>query len=458
MSPAPAPEPALDRSSANAARRDECLSAYEALLRAYLGEPSETQLQPAYEFGRSALRAGLGVLDMARLHHQALVRVLGAAPAADPLATAGAAAAFFAESLVPFEMTHRGFREAYTALGASEERYRELFENANDIVFTTDLDGNLTSVNRAGEQITGYPREEVSAIDVESLVAPEYRELVRRMRRLKLSGENTRTTYELEILARDGRRIPLEISTRLIYQNGEPVEIHGIARNITDRKQAERALHELNERLEEEARRIAHALHDEAGQLLASVYLALAELAAELPPPARDRLRDIEPLLDRVAEQMRRLAHELRPPILDDLGLIPALEFLADGVARRTHQRVTVGGSTGGRLAPALETALYRVAQEALTNVTKHARARSVHIEIQRDADMVRGRIADDGVGFDVAAVWGRKEGQGLGLIGMRERLTAFAGTLSISSRPGDGTMLGFEIPLTAHATARTDR
>jgi PAS domain S-box-containing protein len=339
-------------------------------------------------------------------------------------------------------------RRAEAALRASEERYRALFENANDIVFTVDLAGNFTAVNRAAEVLTGYRRDQTSRLNFAQVVAPEQVKLAREMLGRKVAGGGA-STYELEIIARDGHRIPLEISTRPIVQDGQLVGVQGVARDITERNQAREALRRLNEIQEEVAKRIAHALHDEAGQVLASVYLAVADVARGLPTPARDKLRGIWQLLDQVDLQLRRLSHELRPTILDDLGLIPALEFLAEGVAKRTQLRITVQGSTG-RLPPLIETALYRSVQEALTNVTRHAQARSVDVRIQREDQVVRCSVKDDGIGFEVQPVLSRRGERGLGLMGIRERLSALGGALEINSAPGQGTELAIALRLEA--------
>ncbi len=426
----------------------QLMNEYQFALRDYLAGGSEAALQQAYELGRKALTEGLGVLEMAALHHDALVTVLP--PRLDEIEqTLTAAEKFFVESLSPFEMTHRGFREANAALQASEKRYRELFENANDIVFTTDLAGNFTSVNRAGEQLSGYRPDETPTMNFAQVVAPEYLELAGQMLRRKLEGRGP-TTYELEIVTKSGQRVPLELSSRLIYRDGQPVGVQGIARDIRERRRAQEALRRLNERLEAEARRIAHALHDEAGQLLASVHLALEEVASELSPPAAGRLREIRKLLDVIEEQLRRLSHELRPTILDDLGLLPALEFVADGVSKRSALSVTVKGSITERLPPVVETALYRIVQEALTNVTKHAKATCTTVHVEREGRVVRCSVRDDGVGFDVSAASARRGEQGLGLIGIRERLDALGGTLQIASTPGQGTELVITISLEA--------
>ncbi|MEW6360930.1 MAG: PAS domain S-box protein [Acidobacteriota bacterium] len=137
------------------------------------------------------------------------------------------------------DITERKRVEA--AIRENEEKYRDLFENANDLIYTHDLNGNFTSINRAGEIITGYSREEAVRLNISEVVAPEYLKQARQMTARKLSGEGP-TAYELEIIAKDGRRVPLELSTRLIFQDGRPVGVQGIGRDITERKRAEEAL------------------------------------------------------------------------------------------------------------------------------------------------------------------------------------------------------------------------
>jgi signal transduction histidine kinase len=213
-------------------------------------------------------------------------------------------------------------------------------------------------------------------------------------------------------------------------------------------RDANSALQRLNEKLEEEAKRIAHSLHDEAGQFLACVHIALEEVGRELPPRFRKRLREIRGLLDQVEGQLRRLSHELRPTILDDLGLLPALEFLAEGVSKRAALPITVEGRRNGRLPSAIETILYRVVQEALTNVSKHAQATHASVQIQRQPGSILCSIRDDGVGFDVPVVMKKKGQRGLGLVGIRERVAVIGGTLQIHSEPGHGTEMLITVPL----------
>jgi signal transduction histidine kinase len=229
---------------------------------------------------------------------------------------------------------------------------------------------------------------------------------------------------------------------RIICQQQEAI------RELSARRQAEQALRALNQRLEEEARRIAHALHDETGQLLVSVYLALDTLRTRLQPDARERLSEIRALVGEVEAQLRRLSHELRPTILDDLGLKPAIEFLADGISKRTGRSVVVTASIGGRLPGPVETAMYRIVQEALTNMIKHAQATQAVVHLVRHRDALVCSIADNGCGFDARARSAHTHNQGLGLIGMRERAAGLGGTLSIDSSRGKGTTLKVVVPL----------
>jgi signal transduction histidine kinase len=214
-----------------------------------------------------------------------------------------------------------------------------------------------------------------------------------------------------------------------------------------------RALRHHNEALEAELKRIAHALHDEAGQMLASVHIALAGLADDISPQSRHRLKDINGLLRQIEGQLRNLSHELRPTVLDNLGLVPALEFLADRVTKRTGLVISVAARADQRLPAAVETALYRIVQEALNNAVKHAQATTVRIEVTCGAASVECSVHDNGRGFDA-----RAEGAtpGMGLLGIRERVNALGGSLRVASRPRHGTTLVAGFPLgDAHALTR---
>ena len=177
------------------------------------------------------------------------------------------------------------------------------------------------------------------------------------------------------------------------------------------------------------------------------MHLALETTIIGLPPQFREGFHQVRSHLDAIETQLRRLAHELRPTILDDLGLLPALQSLAQRVAERTGLCIRVDSALAGRLAPAVETALYRIMQEGLTNIAKHAAATHVDLQLWRDDERVHGLLRDDGVGFVVEHVMGQTGPRGLGLLGIQERLEALGGTLQITSAPGQGTTLQITLP-----------
>ena len=210
----------------------------------------------------------------------------------------------------------------------------------------------------------------------------------------------------------------------------------------------DQALRCLNLSLDRQAKRIAHALHDDAGQLLAAAYNSLSEIGRELPPAAFARLGEVRDHLDRIEKQLRCLAHELRPRILDDLGLVAAIEFLAEGVARRRHIAVSTDGSVRRRLPAVVETTVYRVVQEALNNASRHARPGRIGVVLKHCARALHCAIDDDGVGFDMTALENHGAERGFGLVGMREQIELLGGTFQIDSAPGRGTRLTMTIPL----------
>jgi two-component system cell cycle sensor histidine kinase/response regulator CckA len=146
-------------------------------------------------------------------------------------------------------------KRTQAALRRSEERYRELFDNANDIVYTHDLDGRYTSLNKKGKELTGYTREEAAALDFNTLATPKDVALAKKMLQRKLKGQETSTVYEISILAKDGRIIPVEVNTQLIYENGRPTGVQGIARDIRARKEAEEKFRQVSQSLLEAERR-----------------------------------------------------------------------------------------------------------------------------------------------------------------------------------------------------------
>jgi len=203
------------------------------------------------------------------------------------------------------------------------------------------------------------------------------------------------------------------------------------------------ALRRIVEAQELERRRLARELHDQTGQELTSVLLGLK--AVEEAKTSEDRTAALAAVREQVVETLhdvRRLAVELRPKALDDFGLTPALERLRDTFSEQTGMRVELESRIRERLPPDVETALYRIVQEALTNIVKHAQASAISIVLTRKVGAVTALIEDDGRGFS------RDGGEGLGLLGMGERLALLGGRLRIESRPGAGTTIVAEVPL----------
>jgi signal transduction histidine kinase len=211
---------------------------------------------------------------------------------------------------------------------------------------------------------------------------------------------------------------------------------------------AVKTLRRFNETLEEEIKRMAHALHDDAGQLLVAVHLALADLSDGLPTPKQALITKIKQSLDQAERQLRHYSHELRPTVLDDLGLVPGIRFLAGAVSKRTSLSIQVKTRITKRLPSAMEIALFRVVQEALNNIAKHAKATRVSISLFGAGSFTCCEVKDDGAGFDVQATRRDPKQRGLGLIGMEERVNAIGGTLTVISSPGLGTKLLIRLPM----------
>ncbi|HEV2835285.1 MAG TPA: PAS domain S-box protein [Pyrinomonadaceae bacterium] len=342
------------------------------------------------------------------------------------------------------------------ALRESEERYRELFENARDAIYVHDLRGTYISINHAAEELCGYTREEIIGHNFSEFVASEHLKIVREQfcGKLRSRGE---TTYEVDVIAKDGRRVPIEVSSRAIYENGQIIGIQGTARDITERKQAQDALQmfsrQLIEAQEEERRRIARELHDQIGQVLTAVKMNLhtAQRVCE-ETEVVSYLHDNIEAVDEALRLVRDLSVDLRPPLLDDFGLVTALRWYVDRYAQRTGIDADVSirlKNANERFSRELETACFRIAQEALTNVVRHARAKQVCVRLAKQKNLLTLLIRDDGIGFDPHGLRKRApRSVTLGLLGMQERAHAAGGTLEIHSQVSKGTEIRLEVPL----------
>jgi PAS domain S-box-containing protein len=347
-------------------------------------------------------------------------------------------------------------KQAEVALRESEERYRELFENARDAIYVHDLDGTYIRVNKAAERLSGYPREEIVGHNFWEFIAPDHIKHVREHFCTKLAQQGE-TTYECDVISRDGRRVPVEVSSRAIYDNGVLVGVQGMARDVTERKWAQDALQmfsrQLIEAQEDERRRIARELHDQIGQVLTAVKMSLYTVQQVCSSAdTRSYVKDNIEAVDEALRLVRDLSIDLRPPVLDDLGLATALRWYVDRYTRRTGLNVEVKielPDENERFSRELETACFRIAQEALTNVVRHANAHHVLVQLEKEGSVLFLTIKDDGVGFDVDSLRHREpRATTLGLVGMHERAHAAGGIIHIDSKPRNGTEVRFSIPL----------
>ena len=321
-------------------------------------------------------------------------------------------------------------------------------EQTTDAMFVTDRQGIIEYVNPSFERVTGYSLKEAVGATPSLVHSGQHdRRFYEFLWETILSGQVFRSVFVNR--SKDGRIYYEDRTiTPVRDANGEITHFVSTGRDITRTRRTEQALRRMNARLEEEANRIASVLHDEAGQFLTAAHITLAGVARDLPAETRDRLQDVRHNLDEVEHQLRRLAHELRPRILDDIGLVDALKFLAAGVAKRTGLAITVEAPVKSRCCPLGETAIYRLVQEALTNVSRHAQATRVSIVVSQEEQNVVCTVQDDGIGFDPEAVASRRGQAGLGLQGIQDRLEAVNGLLHITSAPGQGTTLRADVPL----------
>lgn len=348
-----------------------------------------------------------------------------------------------------------GRKQAEWALRGSEERYRELFENSKDALYVHDLAGRYTSVNRAAERLSGYKREELIGKHFSVFINPDHEARILGKLSKKLT-DSSETTYEVEIITKDGRHVPVEVSSRLIFENGQAVAVQGSVRDISERRRAEEASRTYARRVieaqEAERRHLSLELHDQVGQILTAVKMNLHSLHHKSSSP--EILASIEEnmdVIDEAVDQVRHLSGDLRPLLLDDFGLVVALRWYLDRQAKHggiPAEFISRSIDEDDRFSAELETACFRVVQEAITNVVRHARATRISVMLERsDSDLII-LIGDNGQGFNINALSNDAAGSGtLGLRGMEERVHAVGGTIVIDSGPGLGTEICARFP-----------
>jgi two-component system sensor histidine kinase DegS len=359
---------------------------YHSALRDYLAQPNETTLQQAYELGRAAMSAGLGVFDVIRLHHQALNDDVVSRDPAAVVRCAPMLEAFLLETLSPFEAAHRGFRRAWERL----EQLNSTLAGHNEALALSNA--------QLEEEISMRQRTEAQLREAKE----HYFQLFQK-------------AHEMEESLRD-------LSAQVLTAQ------------------------------EEERKRISRELHDEIGQALTAVNVTIAMLKrhATSDPELKKKIADAERLLASSMETVHTFARELRPAMLDHLGVHPALRALVGGYAERTNLTIELGTHPElSRVSGPCGEALFRVTQEALNNIVKHAHASKVSIAFSATPDLLTMEIADNGRAFSVEEKLGRRSGR-LGLLGMQERMRLVHGHFAIESAVGRGTRVTAQVPLSA--------
>ena len=351
-------------------------------------------------------------------------------------------------------------REVAEQLRVSEERYRELFENANDAIWVQDLAGNIVAANKASEKLLGYTLQELlqmNTVNVTEFLSDEGLDLAREIRRKLLEKQPVVQPYEQHIVRKDGTEATLMITTNLVTEDGKPVAFQHIGRDITEEKRMRENLsfylQQVTMAQEEERKRIARELHDDTIQALIVLSRQLDDLACRASDLSQDDKLLLEGLWQQtnsIMEGLRRLSQDLRPATLDRLGLLPALEWLASDVGKLSGLNVQV--ETDGaerRLAPEVELVLFRIVQEALRNVWRHSQATSAQVLVEFQDGKTMITVKDNGKGFQLQSPMGdlTKSGK-LGLAGMKERARLLGGSLKVESEPGKGTTVIVEAPV----------
>ena len=347
---------------------------------------------------------------------------------------------------------------AEAALKESEQKYSTLVEDALIGVYIIK-DGIIEFANDKFAAIYGYEKDELIGMSSLDLVHPEDRALIKEMRAKRLKGDKVPSEYEIRGLKKNGDTIWVMRSFSLINFKDGPA-IAGIVSDMTKRRKAEQALRESDKELrilsnqllsaeEAERKRIARELHDGIGQALSaikfSVENSLRQLVNEADHSELKSLEAVIPLTQKTIEEVRRIVKDLRPAILDDLGILATINWFC-----REFQNIYAGirisrkiGIQEGDIPSPLKTVIYRILQEALNNIAKHSRADRVQLSLEKSDSRIALKIQDNGVGFDLAKTISLKPSQrGFGLASMRERAKLSGAAFDIVSTVGKGTAI----------------
>jgi len=334
--------------------------------------------------------------------------------------------------------------------------YEEVFTKTSDAIWVHDMEGNITLANIACEKLTGYPVSELVGKNATQFLAPEWLALARQIKQSLVSGEAIEYHYEHQVLKKDGSKAIVQLATRLIVRDGKPQAFQNMARDITkERKLRDNLqfyLRKVLQAQEEERKRLASELHDDTSQLVLLLSHRIDNLASKtsnyLPQELRDEIEKLYELSQQTYQGIKRYTQALRPRILDDLGLVPALKWLAQELINLAGIKVEVKTDTIPPLPPETQLVLFRVAQEALNNIHRHSEASEANITLEQRGDELRLAISDNGKGFELPQPLSDFAGQGkLGLTGMVERVQLIGGELEITSEIGKGTKIVVKAP-----------
>jgi two-component system, NarL family, sensor kinase len=350
--------------------------------------------------------------------------------------------------------------QVFTLEGA-DHAYRVLIESMNEGALTLRADKTILYANRCFARMVKCPLEQVIGNSFRRFISAADRATLRSlMKRARKSGSK----IQIHLHAGDGSQIPVNISLRPLPKNGsQKAAIGMVVTDMTEARRTEELLRALTQRVvqvqEAERGRVALELHDHITQLLCAVLVLSKVLADKLQAndgPSRREAMKLREILGQTAEAVERISRNLRPSVLDELGLVAVLRDTSTEFANRTGVLLKLACvQLTARLPADTELTLYRILQEALNNVQKHARARHVAVHLTRQGDSVQLTIKDDGIGFDTKHHEARLKKKGvLGLFGMRERAAYVGGILTVKSGPRAGTEIEVRIPLPPEAKA----
>ena len=322
--------------------------------------------------------------------------------------------------------------------------------DSNDAVIICDLKGRILAWNKGAQKMYGYTEREALAMSIRRLMPKNKtinaRELVR----------GSAASIETQRCTKGGRTLDVLLTLAVLRdEKGRPVELATTERDITERKGAERELHRLHARVisaqETERKRLSRELHDGVGQILSGIKFRLESLPGELAlnKKSAEKISKVGGFLSHAISEIRRVSQNLMPSELVDLGLAPALRTLCRQFKERAGVPVTLKtGSVPAHIAPELELALFRIAQEALNNVGKHSKASLAVVTLSREGKKIVLSVRDNGIGFTPGATR-QAAGKGIGLGSLRERAELAGGTFELDSTPGGGTTLTVRVPIT---------